>query len=98
MRDAGSYSSAAKTRPSSKLALADIRAARWERSVREAFLRGYFAEKTGNPELLPRSHSNAGRLIALFEAEKVFYELQYELNHRPEWLWIPLRGIGKLYT
>ena len=98
MRDAGSYASAAKTRPSSKLALAEVRAARWERSAREAFLRGYFSEKQGNPGLLPQSHSNAGRLIALFEAEKVFYELQYELDHRPEWVWIPLRGIAKLYT
>jgi trehalose synthase-fused probable maltokinase len=98
MQDAGSFASAAKTRPSSKQALADIRAARWERSTREAFLRGYFAEKNGNPALLPRSHSNAGRLIALFEAEKVFYELQYELDHRPAWVWIPLRGIAKLYT
>jgi trehalose synthase-fused probable maltokinase len=98
MQDAGSYASEAKTRPSSKLALAEIRAARWERSAREAFLRGYFSERQGNAGLLPRSHSNAGRLIALFEAEKVFYELQYELDHRPEWVWIPLRGIAKLYT
>ena len=98
MRDAGSYASATKTRPASKLPLAEVRAARWERSAREAFLRGYFSEKQGNRDLLPRSHSNAGRLIALFEAEKVFYELQYELDHRPEWVWIPLRGIAKLYT
>ncbi|HEY8174747.1 MAG TPA: phosphotransferase [Gemmatimonadaceae bacterium] len=98
MQDAGSYTAATKSRPSTRVALAEIRAARWERSAREAFLRGYFSEKTGNAELLPRSHSNAGRLIALFEAEKVFYELQYELDHRPEWLWIPLRGIAKLYT
>jgi maltose alpha-D-glucosyltransferase/alpha-amylase len=35
-------------------------------------------------------------LIALFEAEKVFYELAYELNNRPDWAWIPMRGISKL--
>jgi maltose alpha-D-glucosyltransferase/alpha-amylase len=96
--DAGSYAAATKTRTPSRLALAEIRAARWERSSREAFLRGYFSEKAGNPHLLPRSQSNAGRLIALFETEKVFYELQYELDHRPDWAWIPLRGIAKLYA
>ena len=77
---------------------ASVRWSRWERSSREAFLRGYFSEKAGNPHLLPRSRSNAGRLIALFETEKVFYELQYELAHRPDWVWIPLRGIAKLYA
>ena len=92
------YSAATKTRTPSRLALAEIRAARWERSSREAFLRGYFSEKAGKPDLLPRSQSNAGRLIALFETEKVFYELQYELDHRPDWVWVPLRGISKLYA
>ena len=35
-------------------------------------------------------------LISLFEIEKVFYELKYELNNRPDWVWIPLRGISRL--
>ena len=76
----------------------DARSARWERGARDAFLRGYFSATQSNTSLLPRSRNNAGRLIALFEAEKVFYELQYELDHRPDWVWIPLRGIAKLYT
>ena len=76
-----------------------IRASRWERGTREAFLRGYFAVEpgAGGRAILPESRNNAARLIALFEAEKVFYELQYELDHRPDWAWIPLRGIAKLY-
>lgn len=77
---------------------AHIRASRWERSAREAFLRGYFGAPPARHDLLPHSRNNAARLIALFEAEKVFYELQYELDHRPDWVWIPLRGIGKLYS
>lgn len=84
--------------PASRIPLQEIRAARWARAAREAFLRGYFSEQEGRAALLPRSESNAGRLVALFEAEKVFYELQYELDHRPEWVWIPLRGIAALYT
>ena len=71
------------------------RVSHWERSTREAFLEGYFAHDASG-ELLPRDRSHAQRLIALFEAEKVFYELQYELDHRPDWVWIPLRGITTL--
>ena len=37
-------------------------------------------------------------LLALFETEKVFYELAYELNNRPAWIGIPLRGIARLTT
>ena len=32
----------------------------------------------------------------LFETEKVFYELSYELNNRPAWVWIPIAGATTL--
>jgi len=83
--------------PTTSPHLGHIRAARWERGTREAFLRGYFGELQSAHPLLPRSRNNAARLVALFEAEKVFYELQYELDHRPDWVWIPLRGIARLH-
>jgi maltokinase len=72
------------------------RADAWERGARDAFLRGYFTEPANATALLPRSRDNAARLIALFETEKIFYELRYELDHRPDWVWIPRRGIAKL--
>jgi trehalose synthase-fused probable maltokinase len=62
----------------------ETRSARWERDARAAFLDGY-----GAPHDQP--------LITLFEMEKVFYELAYELNNRPGWAWIPLRGIAKVF-
>lgn len=88
------------------------RATRWEGAAREAFLAGYFAtgvegaEATGGGPgtgatvegLLPRARDNVDRLLALFEAEKIFYELQYELDHRPDWAWIPLRGVAKVFA
>lgn len=92
----GSGLSASGTAHSSEPRAA-VRAARWERAVRDAFLRGYFAESK-DAALLPRSQNNTGRLISLCEAEKLFYELRYELDHRPDWVWIPLRGIANLYT
>ncbi|MGH7677723.1 MAG: hypothetical protein ACRENU_04595, partial [Gemmatimonadaceae bacterium] len=72
---------------------AEPRAAAWHSACRQAFLRGYFAEPNGRPGLLPRSRANADRLIALFEYEKLCYELVYELSHRPDWVWVPLRDL-----
>jgi predicted trehalose synthase len=59
------------------------RAAQWESMARESFLDGY-------------GDASAPALIALFELEKLFYELAYELNNRPTWAWIPLTGIEKM--
>jgi len=46
----------------------------------------------------PASEVLSQQLIALFETEKAFYELAYELDHRPTWAWIPMRGISNLLT
>lgn len=69
---------------------------KWEHAIRDGFLRGYFDKTSENAGLLPRVQANSTRLISLFEMEKLFYELQYELDHRPDWVWIPLRGIAEL--
>jgi maltose alpha-D-glucosyltransferase/alpha-amylase len=77
----------------------ELRTARWERDVRAAYLDGYLGapeERDDHPDVLPEEEANARQLIALFEMEKAFYELAYELNNRPAWAWIPMRGIAKL--
>ena len=76
----------------------ELRVARWERDTREAFLRGYLGEGQGNGNRfpLPAFLSHIRALLRLFETEKAFYELAYELNNRPDWAWIPMRGIAKL--
>ncbi len=75
----------------------ELRAGRWERDVRTAFLDGYLEPvASGTRGLLPRRPDSLTHLTALFEAEKAFYELSYELNNRPSWAWIPMRGIAKL--
>jgi maltose alpha-D-glucosyltransferase/alpha-amylase len=77
----------------------EIRVGRWERDVRDAFLRGYLRED-GVPRrdasILPSDSAHTRALLRLFELEKAFYELMYELNNRPDWTWIPMRGIAKL--
>jgi maltose alpha-D-glucosyltransferase/alpha-amylase len=60
----------------------------WEQALRTAFLRGYDLTLAHDPERL--------RLLALFETERLFYELGYELANRPDWAWIPLAGIAAL--
>ena len=77
---------------------ADGRDERWESGARRAFLDAYLRTPANAAALLPNDSVNVQRLIALFEAEKVFYELQYELDHRPDWVWIPTRGIANLET
>jgi maltose alpha-D-glucosyltransferase/alpha-amylase len=78
----------------------ELRAARWERDVRAAYLAGYFAEDNDDAAdiILPEDQAHARQLLTLFETEKAFYELAYELNNRPTWVWIPMRGISKLFT
>ncbi|MFN2400437.1 MAG: hypothetical protein ABR543_17640 [Gemmatimonadaceae bacterium] len=79
-------------------AVAETRAAKWERGARDAFLTGYFGEATreGAPGSAVSMDRSTGALLRLLEMDKLFYELEYELNNRPAWLWIPLRGIARL--
>jgi maltokinase len=65
----------------------------WEREAREAFLDGYLETGERGAAFLPKDRENVDCLIALFEMEKTFYELAYELNNRPDWVWIPMRAL-----
>ena len=58
------------------------------------FLRGY-RETVGESELLPEAEKADVFLRALL-LEKACYELAYELNNRPDWMYIPLAGIREL--
>lgn len=68
------------------------RAAAWDGRMRQAYWEGYRAA-VGDAPLLPRSEAAQRRLLAFFELDKLVYELSYELNHRPAWLRIPLKGL-----
>jgi trehalose synthase-fused probable maltokinase len=66
----------------------------WEQRARREFLEAYL--DTVDPRLLPSGRDAVGRLLAIFELEKAVYELRYELNHRPDWVSIPVAGIQRL--
>jgi maltose alpha-D-glucosyltransferase/alpha-amylase len=64
------------------------------RVLRTAFLDGYYAD----PRLatfLPRAREAGADLLSLFELEKTLYEIEYELNNRPDWLHIPLGAVRR---
>ena len=63
----------------------------WENAARDTFLRSYVETVRATPALATWTLSS--ELLELFFLEKVFYELRYELDHRPDWVRIPLRGL-----
>jgi maltose alpha-D-glucosyltransferase/alpha-amylase len=65
----------------------DAAARAWERDTRAAFLAGY------QEALAPEAGPVDMQLLELFELEKAFYELRYELNNRIDWVPVPLQGI-----
>src|SRR5450759_2454414 len=67
----------------------------WYRLVSATFLRSYL-EAAKNGQWLPRRPEALSRLFELFLFEKAAYELRYELNNRPTWVGIPLRGLDEL--
>jgi maltose alpha-D-glucosyltransferase/alpha-amylase len=64
----------------------------WERSTAAEFLRGY-RHTAQNAPFLPSSEDGFRKLLSVFLLDKTLYELAYELNNRPTWVGIPLRGI-----
>jgi maltose alpha-D-glucosyltransferase/alpha-amylase len=50
------------------------------------------------PGLWPQSSADADRLLDFFLLEKVLYEIEYELAHRPDWLAVPLAGAWRILS
>ena len=67
----------------------------WQAWSTAAFLRGYFAAAEG-ALFIPAATSQRDALLELFVLDKALYELNYELNNRPDWVRIPLHGIFEL--
>lgn len=66
----------------------------WEPAARAAFLDGYLTDV--DPALLPVSAVATRNLLTLLELEKVVYEIDYELAHRPDWVGLPVEGLRRL--
>ena len=70
---------------------------RWVRRATASFVEGYLEEIVRAPErLLPASPAAFARALSVFELDRALYEVRYELDNRPTWLGIPLRGVARL--
>jgi maltose alpha-D-glucosyltransferase/alpha-amylase len=67
----------------------------WYRSISALFLQSYL-DTVGKAVFLPAEGEELQILFQAFVLEKAVYELGYELNNRPAWMVIPLRGIRGL--
>lgn len=64
----------------------------WFRQIRHAFFAAYL-QTTNGASFVPVDPTAREDLLDLFVLEKAIYEVAYELNSRPDWLGIPLRGV-----
>ncbi len=64
----------------------------WAECVSAAFLRSYLDCVKSTP-LIPEGAEDVDLQLKTMLLEKALYELRYELNSRPDWVRIPLRGI-----
>jgi maltose alpha-D-glucosyltransferase/alpha-amylase len=71
--------------------------AEWRDRATAAFLAGY-RETVANQRLWPADPDAAERMLNFFLLEKAFYEIEYELSHRPEWLRVPLTGMLRIMS
>jgi maltose alpha-D-glucosyltransferase/alpha-amylase len=69
----------------------------WHVGVSASFLRGY-RMATIDAEFLPEDDAAWAIMLDALFLQKAFYELRYELNNRPAWVTVPLRGIASLLT
>ena len=60
-----------------------------------AFLNSYLKVVTERP-LVPQSQPELDVLLDAFMLEKAVYEIGYELNSRPDWVHIPIKGLLQL--
>jgi trehalose synthase-fused probable maltokinase len=65
---------------------------RWFGLIQKTFLEKYFST-FGSPHPLFKNNNEINFLLLVYLLEKAVYELGYEVNYRPDWVKIPLKGI-----
>ena len=67
----------------------------WYAKISDVFIKAYF-KSIGKAEFLPKTTKELETLLQIYLLDKAIYELGYELNNRPDWILIPLRGIRQV--
>jgi maltose alpha-D-glucosyltransferase / alpha-amylase len=69
----------------------------WRDRAAAAFLAAY-REIMTQARLWPADPLAAERILNFFLLEKALDEIEYELDHRPEWLGVPLTGVLRILS
>jgi len=77
-------------RPRARQAL-EAAGKQWQALAARAFIDGYEGGARGKGLALPRAESSG--LLELFVLERAVSELRHEVDHRPEWVIVPVNGI-----
>jgi maltose alpha-D-glucosyltransferase/alpha-amylase len=64
----------------------------WYRHMGSVFLHSYL-KTTGSAVFIPQNTEDLQIMIEAYLLDKAVYEISYELNNRPAWVVIPVRGI-----
>jgi len=64
----------------------------WYRQINSAFLQSYL-QTTAGAAFVPENSDDLQILLEAYLLDKAVYEIGYELNNRPTWAIIPIRGI-----
>jgi maltose alpha-D-glucosyltransferase/alpha-amylase len=67
----------------------------WYKTVSKEFMESYF-HKTASCNFIPQDKEKRERLLKCLILRKALYEVKYELNNRPDWLFIPINGALEL--
>jgi maltose alpha-D-glucosyltransferase/alpha-amylase len=70
-------------------------AEQWYHYMNNFYTRAYLDTVNGS-DFIPKNEDDLKMLIETYTLEKAIYELNYELNNRPEWIAIPMHGIRSI--
>jgi maltose alpha-D-glucosyltransferase/alpha-amylase len=69
----------------------------WRERAASAFLDAY-RQTIGDRPLWPKDEQAWTGMLNFFLLEKAFYEIEYELAHRPDWLRVPVSGTLRILS
>ena len=64
----------------------------WYRCVSATYIQGYL-ERAGDAAFIPKSRDQLVTLLGAYVLEKAMIEVTHEMEHRPDWASIPIKGI-----
>jgi maltose alpha-D-glucosyltransferase/alpha-amylase len=64
----------------------------WYRQMSSVFLQSYL-KTTAGATFVPQNQDDLQIQLQAYLLDKAVYEIGYELNNRPDWVVIPVRGI-----